>query len=55
MRHLDDHRRCPHCQRDINERPYLMSRRATEMVLSPRLIAWLIVYALVLTYLTLPK
>lgn len=42
MKHLDDRRRCPHCARDLNPRPYLMSRRATENVLSVTQIAWVL-------------
>lgn len=48
MKHLDDRRRCPHCDRDINERPYLMSRKATTPVLSLRQVAWLLVFVLLL-------
>jgi hypothetical protein len=48
VKHLDDRRRCPHCRRDINERPYLMSRRAAENVLAARLICWVVVAAMLL-------
>lgn len=48
MKHLNDRRRCPHCQRDINERPYVMSRRATENVLSNTAIGWAVVFVLVM-------
>lgn len=48
MKHLNDRRRCPHCQRDINERPYVMARRATENVLPPTAIAWAVVFVLVM-------
>jgi hypothetical protein len=53
LKHMDDRRRCPHCRRDINERPYGMSRRAKENVLSWTTIAWIIVVALVLILITI--
>jgi hypothetical protein len=45
---LEDRRRCPHCQRETNERPYLMSKRADAPVLSARTIAWIVCGALIL-------
>ena len=43
MKHLEDHRRCPHCGRDINEHGYLMSMKAEAAVLSLRAVAWILV------------
>jgi hypothetical protein len=48
MKHMDDRRRCPHCRRDMNERPYVMSRRAKENALSPSFIAWVVVAAMLM-------
>lgn len=48
MNHLNDRRRCPHCRRDMNERPYVMARRAPENVLSNTAIAWIVVAVLLL-------
>lgn len=48
MKHLDDRRRCPNCRRDINERPYVMARRAPENVLSNAMVAWIVVAAALL-------
>lgn len=48
LKHLDDRRVCPHCQRETNERPYLMARVSDELVMDPRLALWLVVIVMVL-------
>jgi hypothetical protein len=48
LKHLDDRRRCPHCRREIDERPYVMARRAGENVISNMVIAWAVVAVLLL-------
>jgi predicted nucleic acid-binding Zn ribbon protein len=48
MKHLDDHRRCPRCGEDINQRGYTMSRNSDENVFSTRQVAWLLVFVLAL-------
>jgi hypothetical protein len=53
MRHLEDKQLCPHCGGELHRQPYMMSRRATELVLPIRLIAWIVTYAVVLTFLSL--
>lgn len=46
MNHLNDRRVCPGCGCELNERPYLMARRASANVLSLAQIAWVVVVAL---------
>ena len=48
MKSLEDKRLCPHCLRELHERPYLMARQATENVLSLKQIAWVLVIVLAL-------
>lgn len=51
MKYLDDKHCCPHCLKPLNQQPYLMSRRATEDVLTPTQIAWIVSAILVLVLL----
>jgi hypothetical protein len=46
-KHLEDKRVCPHCREPLHEQPYLMSRSASENVISENVIAWIVVLALV--------
>lgn len=52
MRHLEDKKLCPHCGGKLYEHPYLMSRNATENVLSWNAIAWMLVAVLVVVVLS---
>lgn len=46
---LEDKQICPNCRREIHRKPYMMSQRSEESVLTLRQIAWIICAVLALS------